>query len=324
MNKKFSGLMLLGSLVALACSTSLLATPTPQPTATAPATATATLIVPSATLPAPSATVTAPAPAASATSGAPSGGSIIPGSPSGPYAIVLVLPGDVLNIRSGPGVGFGIVGSFSHTATGVMRTGPSSQVGDSLWVEVQNPSGGRGWVNSNFLTEYVPSAVFCADPKVTTLLDQFKTAIVSLNGDAYSSLVSPAHGLDLRYWRYGTVANYNRAEARFVFTSTFDINWGPAPGSGEDSVGTFSEVPLPKLLEVLNAPPERHCNNTLDLATFSLQPWPAEYTNVNFYTLYKPGSEIYGGMDWRSWLVGVEYVNGQPYLFALIHFQWEP
>ncbi|HCB01753.1 MAG TPA: hypothetical protein DEP19_05165 [Anaerolineae bacterium] len=62
----------------------------------------------------------------------------------------------------------------------------------------------------------------------------------------------------------------------------------------------------------------------MDLATFSVQPVPAEYTNINFYTIYKPGTEQYGGLDWRAWIVGVEYVGGKPTLFALIHFQWEP
>jgi hypothetical protein len=49
-----------------------------------------------------------------------------------------------------------------------------------------------------------------------------------------------------------------------------------------------------------------------------------EYDNVNFYTVYKPGTDQYGGLDWRAWTVGVEYIEGKPYLFSLIHYQWEP
>ncbi|MBE3037249.1 MAG: hypothetical protein IMZ62_00315, partial [Chloroflexi bacterium] len=48
-----------------------------------------------------------------------------------------------------------------------------------------------------------------------------------------------------------------------------------------------------------------------------------EYANVNFYTVYKPGTPGVD-LDFRYWLVGVEFVQGQPYVFALIHFAWEP
>ncbi|MBT7074929.1 MAG: hypothetical protein HN922_08475, partial [Anaerolineae bacterium] len=45
---------------------------------------------------------------------------------------------------------------------------------------------------------------------------------------------------------------------------------------------------------------------------------------INFYQVFKPGTEQYGGIDWQSWLVGVEYIDAEPYLFALIHFEWAP
>jgi hypothetical protein len=49
------------------------------------------------------------------------------------------------------------------------------------------------------------------------------------------------------------------------------------------------------------------------LATFSLEPWPHEFTNINYYTLQpgSPGVEL----DWRTWLVGLEHSQGTPYLF---------
>jgi hypothetical protein len=95
-------------------------------------------------------------------------------------------------------------------------------------------------------------------------------------------------------------------------------------GSGEDTLETFSEALLPYLQEVFSANFELHCNDMLNLANFSLEPWPPEYANINFYTVYKPGTEQYGSLDWRAWTVGFEYVEGTPYLFSLIHYQWEP
>ena len=50
------------------------------------------------------------------------------------------------------------------------------------------------------------------------------------------------------------------------------------------------------------------------------QPWPKEYANINFYSLHKPSAP--GFEDWRTLLVGTEYVNGQPYVFALYNYQW--
>lgn len=241
-----------------------------------------------------------------------------------PYAVVLVLPDDVLNIRAAAGVGNSLVGTLQPTASGVMRTGASATAGGDLWVEVQNPSGGTGWVNADFLTESVSSASFCADSRVLSLIQSLQTAMLKADGDLLASLVSPVHGMDVRLWRYGTVANYSPEEAAWVFQSEYQVSWGAAPGTGDQTLGTFSAQPLPKLKEVLGSAYSLHCNDALDLALFSLKPWPPEYANINFYTLYKPGSEPYGGLDWRAWTVGVEYVQGQPKLFALIHYQWEP
>lgn len=241
-----------------------------------------------------------------------------------PYAVVLVFPNDVLNIRAAAGVGNAIVGTLQPNAAGVNRTGPAANAGGDRWVEIQNPRGGTGWVNAKFLTEHVASSAFCADARVGDLLGKLKTALLHSNGEEFGALVSPVHGLDLRLWRYGTVANYTPEEAAWAFQSEYEVSWGPAPGSGEETRGTFRAQPLPKLQEVFGGNYTLHCNDTLDLATFSLEPWPPEYANINFYTVYKPGTDQYGGLDWRAWTVGVEYVQGKPTLFALIHYQWEP
>jgi hypothetical protein len=241
-----------------------------------------------------------------------------------PYAVILVNPGDVLNIRAGAGVGNDIVGTLQPKAVGVIRTGPAVSVDGDRWVEIQNPKGGTGWVNANFLTEKVASSTFCADARVPALLSNLKTALLTANGDLLASLVSPVHGLELRFWRYGAAANYSQAEAAWVFQSDYEVSWGPAPGSGEETRGTFSAQPLPRLQEVFGANYSLHCNDPLDLATFSLEPVPPEHANINFYTVFKPGSDQYGGLDWRAWIAGIEYVQGKPALFSLIHFQWEP
>jgi len=241
-----------------------------------------------------------------------------------PYAVVLVAPNDVLNIRQGPGVSFSIVGTLPPTGTGVIRTGPAAWVGGDRWVQIQHPNGGSGWVNFYYLTEYVAPTDFCADAQVNALLNQLHLSIVNNNGNQFASLVSPSHGVDVRLWRHGTVANYTPAEAAWAFQSTFVVEWGPEPGSGLPTSGTFGQQILPRLQEVFGGNFSLHCNDPLNLAMYTLVPWPPEYANVNYYTVYKPGSNVYYGLDWRAWIVGIEYVEGVPRLFALIHFQWEP
>jgi Bacterial SH3 domain len=240
------------------------------------------------------------------------------------YAVINVLRDDLLNIRSGPGVENAVVGTLESNQSGLTRTGKVASVGEDTWDEIQNPDGGTGWVNADFLTEYVNPAPFCADGRVTTLLQNLKTAVNTTDGELFKSLISPAHGLDVVYVRGGTVANYSPEEAGWVFQSTYEVNWGAGAGSGEPVKGTFPGIVLPALQDVFK-------NETLTCdeikhggATYEVE-WPSEYSNINFYSLYNPGLDpSSNGLDWRTWLAGIEYTDGQPYLFALLNYQWEP
>ena len=247
-----------------------------------------------------------------------------PSVASDDYAVILVAEEDVLNIRSGPGVENTIVGTLGPNETGITRTGRSSIVGENLWVEIRDSGSGIGWVNADFLTEYVAPTSFCADARVTSLLQNLEKAVNSTNSELFKSLVSPAHGLDVVYIRDGMVANYSPEEAGWAFQSTYEVNWSPSAGSGEPVTGTFPEVILPALQDAFKN--ETLICNEIELgdATYNAE-WPNEYTNINFYSIYNPGvNPAYDGLDWRTWLAGVEYVNGQPYLFALLHYNWEP
>ena len=168
-----------------------------------------------------------------------------------------------------------------------------------------------------------PSA-FCTDARVVPLLRDLERAVNTSDGELLMSLVSPAHGLDVSYIRSGMVANYSVEEASWAFQSTYAVNWGTGAGSGEPVTGTFSEIVLPALQDVFKNV-TMDCNAiTLGGATYEAA-WPDEYANINFFSLHNPGNDSsYAGLDWQTWLVGVEYVEGQPYLFSLLHYQWEP
>ena len=243
------------------------------------------------------------------------------GTPSGPYGVILVADTDVLNIRSGPGVGNLIVSSFPATYTDVMRTGPSTMVEGSLWVEVNPITGGKGWVNSEYLSEYITSSAFCADGRVQTLLQDFEDALRVSNGEFLASLVSPEHGMDVWLWNGGNAINFDAEHARWVFESTYVHNWGAHPASGLETSGTFRESVLPELQDAFVPSAQLRCNDPA-ISSYGVT-WPAQYANVNFYQVFRPGSPGVE-LDWNAWLVGVEYVDGDPYLFALIHFIWTP
>jgi hypothetical protein len=334
MKKTLLALLGLGLVFALTgCTLSLLGTPTPWPTplvlpTPTMITATPTTVPPSGT-PTATATITVPTltpgvPVVATTAVIPTtSGGILPGVPSGPYAVILVAPADVLNVRAAAGTGSAVTGSLPATTTGVMRAGPSSTADDALWVQVQSPA---GWVNSEYLTEYVTPAAFCADAKASALVTNLGNALKSSNGELLATLVSPAHGMTVHLWVHAAGITFDREHARWMFESTYVNNWGIHPASGLETTGSFHEAVLPKFLDVLNAPAPGYtlsCDSVQTGGANYDTSWPALYANVNFYSLYKPGP-VGNEFSWRTMLVGVEYVNGQPYVFSLIQLEWEP
>jgi hypothetical protein len=173
---------------------------------------------------------------------------------------------------------------------------------------------------TGFATGSVSHEAFCADARIPVLIEQLKASMNQSNGDMFASLVSPSHGVDVRFWAYSAPVNFGIEKARNAFTSTEAYNWGGGP-SGTPDVGSFKDIIQPKLQEVLNAPTmETYCDS-LD-RVFSLSvPWP--YPNIRYYNLYKPATPGVD-FDFRTWLIGFEYINGQPYLHSMVTIVWEP
>jgi hypothetical protein len=161
----------------------------------------------------------------------------------------------------------------------------------------------------------------CADPQVTTLIDSLKTAMLNSDGQLLASLASPTSGMDVRYFRYGTVVNYDQEHAKFLFETTFELDWGAEPGSGAARVGSFHDVVAPKLVESFNQDYTLHCNELKHGGASYDVLWPYD---KDFYSIYFPGTQTNGNMDWHTWVVGIEYVNNKPYIYALTQFFWEP
>jgi hypothetical protein len=167
----------------------------------------------------------------------------------------------------------------------------------------------------------VPAATFCADPQATSVIETLKSALQTSNGVQLASLVSPLHGMEVRYYRDGRIVTYDQAHAKFLFASTFQVDWGDAPGSGLPTVGAFQQVILPDLLKLFNSAYTLTCDQVqVGGATYQAV-WPYA---ANYYSVYFGGTQANGNMDWLTWLVGFEYAGGRPYLYALMPFRWEP
>lgn len=239
---------------------------------------------------------------------------------TGSYAVTGVASNDGLNVHSAANADSPVVASLAYNATDVLRVGSTATTGTDIWWEVQKPGGGMGWVNSIYLTEYVPELAFCRDARVTTLLKNLGSALKSSSGTSLAALVNTKRGLDIRLAKYDAPVNFSKAAVASIFSSTTSYNWGSAPGAGDTVTGTFKDVMLPKLQEVYNSNYVWTCDDPSRTGPV-VDPWP--YLSINFYSVYKPatpGVEL----DWRNILAGIEYVGGQPYLFALVNYQWEP
>jgi len=165
-----------------------------------------------------------------------------------------------------------------------------------------------------------PSSI-CNDPQVTALIDSFKSAVQKGDGPLFSSLVSPSRGMTVAYFRDGKTITYDQTHAKFLFESTYQVDWGREPGSGAAKRGAFHDVIVPKLRESFGQAYTLHCNElSHGGASYEIK-WPYQ---GEFYSIYYPGTEANGNMDWHTWVMGIEYANGKPYVYALMQFFWEP
>jgi hypothetical protein len=284
---------------------------------------------PTATLKAPTAVPTNSTPTASKATPTPAKPTASPTPVSlpitvqGSYAVVLVDEGSVLNPHKLPAAASEISGKLAYNEKNLNLTGKTSGSGSSAWVELNLPGGGTGWVSRASLTELVSSQVFCGDSKVDQLITAFITALKVKDGNAFSRQVSPVHGLTVQPVHGGTPVTYDAQHAAWVLESTYVVNWGRGPASGLPVLGSFGDVVTPGLIDILGSQYTKTCNTVSAGGASYTIAWPKIYENVNYVSMYRAapaGKE----QDWRTWLLGIEYVGGQPYLFSLSQYTWEP
>ena len=237
------------------------------------------------------------------------------------YAVVMVEEGDVLNVRDGAGVDHPIIGTLAPESVELTATGREEMVGTSRWVEILLPIEGQGWVNSYYLTELVAPAHFCEDTGVSDLLTELELAIREQNGERLFGVVSPRHGLTVQVLPNGNRHRFDDTDVRGLFQSDESFDWGTHPYTGEQHTGTFfEEVATDLEATIAGANAVVQCNDlVLGGHAYDVRLAPS-LANFNFYTLHFPGSDEYSNMDWSTWMVGVEYSEGVPYVVSLVHF----
>jgi hypothetical protein len=253
---------------------------------------------------------------------APTGFTPAPVSLTGPYTVTGMPATGALEIRAGAGLSHPVIGSFPASTNNIMRT-PNTTAADGIfWAEVINPSGGTGWVNFSKLTEYITHDAFCGDARVPAMIEQLKTSVNQSNGDIFASLVSNKSGVNVHAWQLTTPINFSTTSATGIFTSTQVYDWGQPEGRGgpDHVLGTFAQIVKPNLLEVFNDPNTVSYCDDLTMVFNGEISW--SYTNIRFYHLYRPSTP--GNLDFRTWLIGFEYLNGTPRLHSLQYVIWAP
>jgi hypothetical protein len=236
---------------------------------------------------------------------------------------VVWVPADgLLPVQQPAGIPGLQVGALAPDARGISLTGASTLLGSSLWVEVVAP-GVAGWVNSWYLTEDIPPAEFCSDPQVVAVLERLGEAILDRDGRALAALASPRRGLVIRHDWWNPEVILPPADLPEIYASETVVLWGASDTPGAPIQGTFSQVIAPMLEDVFAEDAEVTCNSLRTGSTSGEVRWPGEYTNLNFYAFYRPANQPGSQLTWHTWAVGIEYVDGRPWVTVLVHYRAE-
>jgi len=237
-----------------------------------------------------------------------------------PHAVFGIPEGNSLTVRQVAGVSGGDLGELEFDRRGLILTGGATNLGSSTWVEIIRPSGGSGWVSAAYLTQDVPPDAFCADPRVPPLVETLRNSIAGRDASALQPLIDPRRGLTVRIdWRNPEVA-FGPSQLPELFTGDESRSWGTLVSGGAIR-GPFKEVILPRLDQVAQGNVSPACNETLIGPTLREARWPSEYTNLNYYALYRPAETAGSEYAWSTWLVGIEYVDNQPYVSHLVQLR---
>ena len=242
--------------------------------------------------------------------------------------VVLVAADDVLNVRVGADVSTEILGMLAP-GTVIGLTGPQREVGTSTWSEIVTPVG-AGWVNGHYLAEIVDDDDFASDARVTSLLDRL-AEIFDVNGDLTE--VTSQRGLYVSH--HARPVRFTPDQLRTVLTDETTYKW-PSNAIDVNDPSQAQEIPDRTFAEAIGDSfvsawndPDRAVaiDEPLGGGNRRLPPdavWPM-LEGFHYLSVHDPGDNPdYGGLDWISWHVSIDYEDGQPVVVGLTLDQWAP
>jgi hypothetical protein len=293
------------------------ATATPLPPASPTTASTATAPPPSATVPAPTATV--PAPTATPT--------LSTGPSLGPFTVVNVSSDDVLNVRSGPGVGHPVAGTIPYYGLGVEVHAGGQEVSGSWWVPVQYEAV-TGWVNSNYLARQMGWA---SEP-VAARAAQIILALKDREWGTLGGLVHPAKGVRLSPYSHvranpadpgGTDLMFSAEQITGLWSDPTVYHWGTFDGSGEPIDYTFQQYYERFVYDVDFAQPDVVGFNQIVGQGNTINNIASVYPSAQVVEYHFEGFDPqYAGLDWRSLRLVLEEMGGTWYLTGIVHDEW--
>jgi len=164
---------------------------------------------------------------------------------------------------------------------------------------------------------------FCADARAEALVASVTSALRERDGQKLADLVNPRRGLVFRLDWWNPDVPIASSEVSSLLTSPRIIQWGIERENNQPIAGTFRQTVLPALDDVLESDPVVSCNSLNAGRTAQSVQWPDEFTNINFYSFYRPANQPGNELSWRGWAMGIEYVGGRPFLSLLVQYRAE-
>lgn len=236
------------------------------------------------------------------------------------YTVYGVAADDVLNVRAEPDAASKKVYSYTPEVKGIRGTGRQLEKANTPWTEVAF-EGGTGWVNRAYLLE-MPAGGGCNDPNLAAAIRAFMSAVTTSDGTALKAAVSPLRGLQISESQSSPAVRIGVAQVENLFTSSTSQKWGTARDGTTPIVGPFKTIALPSLRRsILAKGAKEKCGQLLVGGSSPSYSWPAQYAKMTMVSFYD-ASEA-DRSQWASWVAGMEYVNGKPYVAALVGYSAE-
>ncbi len=245
-----------------------------------------------------------------------------PLSPDVDYAVVLVPGGEYLPVREQAGSSGNEVAHLASDQRSVRVTGKTSQLGSSRWVEIQLPGGGHGWVPALNLTESHPAGEACSDPRVIDAIQRLLTAGEANDAALLRGAVSPWHGLAIRLDARGGELQFAPDALELLFQTSQPVDWLIRAESGIATSGVFQQDILHPLSDAVGR--DSPACSIIPAGRTAVEPlWPDEYANFNFLAFHTAADPTGSEFGWHTWVIGVEYAGGEPYVGVIIRYQGE-